>query len=76
MPIFDAIVNLLDSVINGLIKVATPVAVIAVIIAGIGAKTSTNHKDQFKSALIWVCVVYLIVISARGIISFLSNLQV
>jgi type IV secretory pathway VirB2 component (pilin) len=74
MEIFDSIVRLLNQLISGFLRIATPIAIITFIICCIGAFISTDQKDHFKRGIIWVVIVYILVLSARGLFAFLQGI--
>lgn len=73
---FDQIATFLtNDVVNGLLKIATPMAVIALIVCCLGAWIvgDESAKAGFKKGIWFTAFIAIVCFSAPAIISWISN---
>jgi type IV secretory pathway VirB2 component (pilin) len=73
---FDAIANFLtNQVVVGLLKIATPIAIIALIVCCLGTWTASDEqaKSAFKRWIWFFGFVAIVCFSAPGIMNWLST---
>lgn len=70
------LIDLLHTIINGLIRLSIPIAVILIIWAGVLYMTATGKPEQLKTAtraLIWVILGFGILLIASGIVAIIQD---
>ncbi|SFI68190.1 TrbC/VirB2 family protein [Thermoflavimicrobium dichotomicum] len=73
---FDSVANFLQQdVVGGMLKLITPIAIVGIIITGLGALLSTdeNSKTKFKQGLIWTVAATAVCFLAQGIVTWIQS---
>lgn len=73
---FDAVKNFLqNTVIEGFLDIAIPIAVLGFISLGIGAMMATDEhaRQKFKSGMLWLGVATIVVVLAKSFVPWIQN---